>query len=116
MSGAELDKKALEIATKSLSKGFDWQAYLVYCAAMGRISEPVDAVPESSADEGMSDVIALFAKYAACKRSGANQEETVKSLEEVMDKLRRVVVEIYHLCGSNTERSVVQKFKTNLPI
>lgn len=34
MNAADLDRKALEIATNVLQRGFDWQAYLVYRAAM----------------------------------------------------------------------------------
>lgn len=119
MNIAELDRKALEIATKALSKGsFDWQAYLVYKAAVKPVESDLadaDVVPESNADEGMADVIAFFAQYAACKRGKASEEETLKALESVTDRLRRVIVEMYHLCGSEKERSIVRGLKGKLP-
>ena len=118
MNLAELDRKAIEVATKSLSKGFDWQAYLVLKAATKpaeNVSEAVDVVPESKADEGMAEVIALFAKYAACKRGKVNEAETIKALESVTGCLRRVIMEMYHLCGSEKERQVVRGLKSKLP-
>lgn len=119
MNLAELDRKALEIATKALSKGsFDWQAYLVYKAATKPVESPTsaaDVVPESTADEGMSEVIGLFAQYAACKRGKVSEAETIKALEAVTDRLRRVITEMYHLCGSEKERAVVRGLKSKLP-
>ena len=87
MTPAEWDKQALELALRNLQKGFDWQAYMLYCTAISRTSQPVDVVPESKADEGMSEVIALFSRYAACKRSNAPENETIKALQEVSDRL-----------------------------
>lgn len=119
MNLAELDRKALEIATRALSKGsFDWQAYLVYKAAVKPVESAIanaDVVPESNADEGMADVIALFAQYAACKRGKVSEAETLKALKAVADRLRRVITEIYHLCGSEKERAVVRGLKSKLP-
>lgn len=118
MTTAELDRKAIEVATKSLQRGFDWQAYLVLKAATSPTqasTASVDVVPESKADEGMAEVIALFAQYAACKRGKVPEAETLKALEVVTDRLRRVVTEIYHLCGSDKEREIVRKFKNTLP-
>lgn len=118
MNIAELDRKAIEVATKALSKGFDWQAYLVYKAAVKPVEsqkESLDVVPDSTADEGMAEVIALFAQYAACKRGKVSEEETLKALESVTDRLRRVIVEIYHLCGSEKERQIVRSLKGKLP-
>ena len=118
MNLAELDRKAIEVATRSLQRGFDWQAYLVYKTAVMRSesnTEAVDVVPESAADEGMTEVIALFAQYAACKRGKVPEEETLKALEAVSDRLRRVIIEIYHLCGSEKERAIVRGLKGKLP-
>lgn len=111
MNLAELDRKAIEVATRSLQRGFDWQAYLVLKAA----TASVDVVPESKADEGMAEVIALFAQYAACKRGKVSEEETLKALEAVTDRLRRVIIEMYHLCGSEKERKIVRDMKSKLP-
>ena len=72
-------------------------------------------MPESTADEGMAEVIALFAKYAACKRGKVNEIETIKALEDVTDRLRRVIVEMYHLCGCEKEREIVKSLKSKLP-
>ena len=48
MTTAELDRKAIEVASKALQRGFDWQAYLVLKAATAP-TEPVtlsfDVVP-----------------------------------------------------------------------
>lgn len=119
MTTAELDKKAIEIATRALSKGsFDWQAYLVLKAATAptqAATESVDVVPESKADEGMAEVISLFAQYAACKRGKVSEAETIESLKAVTDRLRRVIVEMYHLCGSEKERAIVRELKGKLP-
>lgn len=118
MNIAELDRKALEIATKHLQGGFDWQAYLLYKAALKPTeshTEPVDVVPESTADEGMAEVISLFAQYAACKRGRLPESETIKALESVTDRLRRVIVEMHHLCGSEKERQIVRDLKEKLP-
>lgn len=118
MNIAELDRKAIEIASKALQRGFDWQAYLVYKAAVKPVESPteaVDVVPESTADEGMSEVIALFAQYAACKRGKVSEEETLKALESVTDRLRRVIVEMYHLCGCEKEREIVRGLKSKMP-
>lgn len=118
MNIAELDRKAIEIASKALQRGFDWQAYLVLKAATmptQDATETVDVVPESNADEGMAEVIALFAQYAACKRGKVSEEETLKALEAVTDRLRRVIVEMYHLCGSEKERQIVRALKSKLP-
>lgn len=118
MTTAELDRKAIEVATKALSKGFDWQAYLVLKAATSPLQaalSPVDVVPESKADEGMAEVIGLFSQYAACKRGKVSDAETIKALEAVTDRLRRVIVEMYHLCGSDKERAIVRGMKSKLP-
>ena len=118
MTTAELDRKAIEVASKALQRGFDWQAYLVLKAATAptqAVTASVDVVPESKADEGMSEVIGLFAQYAACKRGKVNESETIKVLEAVTDRLRRVIVEMYHLCGSEKERAVVRGLKSKLP-
>lgn len=111
MTTADLDRQAIEAATKALRRGFDWQAYLVLKAA----TAPVDVVPESQADEGMAEVIGLFAQYAACKRGKASESETLKALEAVTDRLRRVVTEMYHLCGSEKEREIVRRLKEKMP-
>ena len=118
MTTAELDRKAIEVASKALQRGFDWQAYLVLkAAAMPTQAAPasVDVVPESKADEGMAEVISLFAQYATCKRGKVSESETIKSLEAVTDRLRRVITEMYHLCGSEKERAVVRGLKSKLP-
>lgn len=118
MNLAELDRKAIEVATKALQRGFDWQAYLVLKAATAPTMEStatVDVVPESRADEGMSEVISLFAQYAACKRVDVNEAETLTALEAVTDRLRRVIIEMYHLCGSDKERQIVRGLKEKLP-
>lgn len=118
MNLSELDRKAIELATRSLQRGFDWQAYLVYKAALKPTesgSAQTDVVPESTADEGMAEVIGLFAQYAACKRGKVPETETLKALEAVTDRLRRVIVEIYHLCGSEKERKIVRDMKSKLP-
>lgn len=118
MTAAELDRKAIELATRSLEKGFDWQAYLVLKAATAPTEDStasVDIVPESKADEGMAEVIALFAQYAACKRGKVSESETIKALEAVTGRLHRVIVEIYHLCGSDKERAIVRGLKEKLP-
>lgn len=118
MTTAELDRKAIEVATKALQRGFDWQAYLVLKAATAptqAIAASADVVPESKADEGMSEVISLFAQYAACKRGKVPESETLKALESVTDRLRRVVVEMYHLCGCEKERQIVKNLKSKLP-
>lgn len=118
MTTAELDRKAIEVASKALQRGFDWQAYLVLKAATAPVQAsiaPVDVVPESKADEGMAEVIGLFAQYASCKRGKASEDETLKALESVTDRLRRVIVEMYHLCGSDKEREIVRGMKGKLP-
>ena len=75
----------------------------------------MDVVPESKAAEGMAEVIGLFAQYAACKRGKASEQETLKALEAVTDRLRRVVTEMYHLCGCEKERETVRSLKDRLP-
>lgn len=118
MTTAELDRKAIEVASKALQRGFDWQAYLVLKAATAPTqasTASMDVVPESKADEGMAEVIALFAQYAACKRGKVSEEETLKALEAVTDRLRRVIVEMYHLCASDKERAIVRGMKSKLP-
>lgn len=118
MTTAELDRKAIEVASKALQRGFDWQAYLVLKAATAPSQAaiaPVDVVPESTADEGMSEVIARFARYADCKRRNAPEAETLEALESMTDMLRRVVTEVYHLCGSEKERSIVRGLKSKIP-
>ena len=118
MNLAELDRKAIEVASKSLQRGFDWQAYLVLKAAQnGAQARAVtgDVVPESTADEGMSEVIARFARYADCKRRNAPEPETLAALESMTDMLRRAIVEMYHLCGSEKERSIVRGLKSKIP-
>lgn len=118
MTTADLDRQAIEAATKALRRGFDWQAYLVLKAATSptqAVTASVDVVPESRADEGMAEVIGLFAQYAACKRGRANESETLKALEAVTDRLRRVITEMYHLCGSEKEREIVRRLKEKMP-
>ena len=63
----------------------------------------------------MAEVISLFAQYAACKRGKVGETETIKALEDVTDRLRRVVTEMYHLCGCEKERAVVRGLKSKLP-
>lgn len=118
MTTAELDRKAIEVATRALSKGFDWQAYLVLKAATSltqSTTASLDVVPESRADEGMAEVINCFVKYADCKRNNYDDGKTIKSLEQVAEKLCQVIIEIYHLCGSEEERKIVYKIKNCLP-
>ena len=118
MNIADLDRKAIEVASKALQRGFDWQAYLVYKTALnpsGSVTVETDAVPESKADEGMSEVINLFAKYAACKRAKVPPQEATESLQTVTDRLIRVIIEMYHLCGCEEERKIVRAIKSKLP-
>lgn len=118
MTTAELDRKAIEAASKALQRGFDWQAYLVYKMALnpsGSVTVETDAVPESTADEGMSEVINLFAKYVACKRAKVPTQEATKALQAVTDHLIRVIIEMYHLCGCEEERKIVRAIKSKLP-
>ena len=118
MNIAELDRQAVEAATRSLQRGFDWQAYLVLKAAQNSPQARIvtgDVVPESTADEGMSEVIARFARYADCKRRNAPESETLEALESMTDMLRRAIVEMYHLCGSEMERSIVRGLKSKIP-
>lgn len=118
MNIAELDRKAIEVASKALQRGFDWQAYLVIKAAQNSPQARIvagDVVPESTADEGMSEVIARFSRYADCKRRNAPESETLEALESMTDMLRRVVTEIYHLCGSEKERAIVRRLKSKMP-
>lgn len=118
MTTVELDRKAIEVASKALQRGFDWQAYLVLKAAQnGAQARAVtgDVVPESTADEGMSEVIARFARYADCKRRNAPEAETLEALGSMTDMLRRVVTEVYHLCGSEKERTIVRELKSKIP-
>ena len=118
MNIAELDRQAVEAATRSLQRGFDWQAYLVLKAAQNGAQTRIatsDVVPESTADEGMYEVIARFSRYADCKRRNAPEAETLEALGSMTDMLRRVVTEIYHLCGSDKERSIVRGLKSKLP-
>ena len=61
------------------------------------------------------EVIARFARYADCKRRNAPEAETLEALESMADMLRRVVTEIYHLCGSEKERSIVRGLKSKIP-
>ena len=103
MTTAELDRKAIEVASKALQCGFDWQAYLILKAATAPTqvaTASVDVVPESRADEGMEEVIALFSQYAACKRGKANEGESIKALEAVTDRLRRVIVKFIICAGA----------------
>ena len=61
------------------------------------------------------EVIARFARYADCKRRNAPEAETLEALGSMTDMLRRVVTEIYHLCGSEKERSIVRGLKSKIP-
>ena len=72
-------------------------------------------VKSGEADEGMAEVVGLFAQYAACKHGKVSESETLKVPEAVTDRLRRVIVEMYHLCESEKERAVVRGLKSKLP-
>ena len=76
---------------------------------------PKFVVKSGEADEGMAEVIGLFAQYAACKRGKVSESETIKALEAVIDRLRRVITEMYHLCGSEKARQVVRGLKAKIP-
>lgn len=71
---SDLDERALKAAMKSLSGGrFEWQAYLVMCAAEGRIgkvSEP-EGVEGSQVDESIDSFGARFAEYARTRGTDA---------------------------------------------
>ena len=41
---------------------------------------PKFVVKSGESDEGMSEVIGLFAQYAACKRGKVSESETIKAL------------------------------------
>lgn len=50
MTTAELDRKAIEVATKALHRGFDWQAYLVLKAAQNGthpVTEAYTPIPDA---------------------------------------------------------------------
>ena len=50
MNLADLDKKAVEAATRSLERGFDWQAYLVLKAAQNGtqpVTESTTPIPDA---------------------------------------------------------------------
>ena len=72
-------------------------------------------VKSGEADDGMAEVVGLFAQYAACKHGKVSESETLKVLVAVTDRLRRVITEMYHLCGSEKERAVVRGLKSKLP-
>lgn len=44
-----------------------------------------------------------------------SEAETIEALESVTDRLRRVIVEMYHLCGSEKERQIVRALKSKPP-
>lgn len=115
MNFTEINKKAKEIALRSLEKGFDWQAFLVLSHALEneeRLGQPVDVVPESMVDEGIQYLLKLFADYINAKKSGKTKDEqaVTAALEKLLSQNVKILKEIRLSCEIQGEKEVFNKY------
>lgn len=117
MNFPELNKNAEEIAVANLKKGFDWQAFLVYSIAIAnkeRIGQPVDVVPESQTDEGIQNLLNLFADYINAKKSFYAKAGSVKDVEEKLERLLKQEVKIFNeirlTCETQGEKEIYRQY------
>ena len=99
-----LDEKALQLADRALTNGFDPEAYLVKYVAEIRLnqSENTDLVEGSNVDEFIQTMLQLFVTYYNSK--------TVEALTNLLLVLRQVISELYHDCETQQEKDEIKKF------
>lgn len=119
MNFIEINKKAKEIALRSLEKGFDWQAFLVLSHALEneeRLGQSVDVVPESMVDEGIQYLLKLFADYINAKKSGkTNYEKAVTAaLDKLLSQNVKILKEIKLSCETKGKKEVFYKYLEDL--
>ena len=117
MNFVELNKTAKEIALKNLDGKFDWQAFLVLSTAIlneERIGKPVDVVPDSKTDEGIQDLLNLFADYINAKKSFYAKAGSVKEVEEKLERLLKQEVKIFNeirlTCETQGEKEIYRQY------
>lgn len=115
MNFAEINKKAKEMALRSLEKGFDWQAFLVLSTAITneeRLGNPVDLVPYSTVDEGIQYLLGLFVDYINAKKSGKTMDEqaVTSALDKLLTQNAKIIKEISFSCETKGEREVFYKY------
>ena len=117
MNFLELNKKAKEIATKSLERNFDWQAFLVLSQAVfneERMGNPVDLVPDSKVDEGINYLLTLFVDYINTKKSfcagPATADEVAAKLQKYLAQNTKIMKELSLSCDSAKEKEILKEY------
>lgn len=92
---------AKQMAENALQKGFDFEAFVVLC----EISK-MDAIPESSIDNAISDIGQIFVEYYF--------NPTSDSLAQLMDSFANVLTEIYNTIDNDKDKAMVRDKIRNL--
>ena len=90
---------AKRLATNSLAKGFDVQAFIIL--TLLNKEEPVDLVPQSNVDERIQDIMNCFVKYFYNKN--------VDNLDSLLSTVHKMLSELYHTAESEQERELFRQ-------
>lgn len=115
----ELNNQAIELAKKSLAKGFDWQAFLVLSIAqqnLNLLSAPLnnedvtDFVKDSNIDENIQLFLNSFIQFSKLKSQNVNDENIVQELNILLSFFKKIINELYYSSGTTEEREVIKNF------
>lgn len=116
MNITDINQEAKKAAEKSLSRGFDWQAFLVYSVAImneERTGDPVDYVPEIGTDENIQELLTLFVNYVNEKKSYNAKMGKASDVSEMLDafllQMTRILKEIRLSCDTKEEKEAYLK-------
>lgn len=119
----ELNEKAIELANKSLAKGFDWQAFLVLSLAQQnllstpQIDENVsDLVQDSNVDENIQLFLKKFIKFSKLKKQNINNEQVINELNILLSFLKKIINELYFSSETTEEKQTIIHFLSNIKL
>lgn len=121
----ELNNQAIELAKKSLAKGFDWQAFLVLSIAqqnLNLLSAPLnnedvtDFVKDSNIDENIQLFLNSFIQFSKLKSQNVNDENIVQELNILLSFFKKIINELYYSSGTTEEREVIKNFLSSIKL
>ena len=121
----ELNEKAIELANKSLAKGFDWQAFLVLSLAQQNLESlltPInnvnitDYVEDSNVDENIQLFLNQFIHFSKLKSQNVSNENIVQELNILLSYFKKIITELFYSSENTEEREVIKNFLSSMKL
>lgn len=90
---------AKQLATNSLAKGFDVEAFIIL--TLLNKEQPVDIVPESKVDEKIQDIMNCFTRYF--------YNRSTDNLDNLLSTIHKMLSELYHTVETEQERQLFRQ-------